>query len=171
MFLGWVLALVLVFAALAAILFCRIRFRIRVEASEGGVRYLVWVKPPLIPRYFRVADPDALWRKFGALGGRNRKRRDKHPLGAPRFPRHLVVDECSLSIEIGAGDASGTALLWGALRGIVGCAIPFLRRLGVRFRRKPVVRLVPCFDSVVLRGVLQAQFSFQVYKFVGGARV
>jgi len=73
--------------------------------------------------------------------------------------RAVTVDELRLDVTVGLDEAAETALLAGALQSATSVGIGLLCRKGVRFSRRPRIRVVPAYNRLCLSGMVQVRVS------------
>lgn len=64
--------------------------------------------------------------------------------------RSVTIREFRIHSQLGTGDAAETALVAGGFRAFAGVALGLLRRSGIRFTKRPEVRILPVFDRAHL---------------------
>jgi hypothetical protein len=73
--------------------------------------------------------------------------------------RTVTVEDFRLDVTLGLDEAAETALLTGALQSAASVWIGLLCRHGVRFSRRPRIRVTPAYNRLCLEGGVRVQTS------------
>ncbi len=167
--------LLAVFLLLSASIFLPISFRLRLTYLGGRLRYDFAFRTPLVFAYFVLLD-ESRRKARGRVEGpvpdkdartsqddiRTRIVRLNRVLTAVRshYPevaeitkeavRSVGVKEFRTLVALGTADAAQTALLAGGLRALLEVALRLAKRGGVRFDKRPVMRITPFYEHAHL---------------------